>query len=286
MARFVPAAFLVVATVVLGGAGAAAAAPASCPVATGEPWAESSGCCCCAGACLYDKCPPCPCPPPMPGHPQPNCTLGKLRDAFVTNYKSVINAASARQTTWPSKTTRSSTGGHWDWATSDGWTSGFFPGLLWQLVSPKHTPPHILPPPTHSSAAAAVITPASLLIFSSLPGFVRIARTHRFFWLGQPHRRLRLCSGGCRVDEGQGGREDRDKRPRYWLHDLRQLRKRHTVTTHMHAAPRPNFACPPSPVCLRLCAPSILVLCCLCASLPRPFFSCALCRLEFSWSRR
>jgi hypothetical protein len=105
--------------------------PPSCPIQKTEPWASSSGCCCCQGECIYKNCPPCPCPAPLPGKPQPKCSLGSIRAAFASNYRAVIGKV--KESEWPSKTQAS--GGHWSWATSAGWTSGFFPGLLWQLAN-------------------------------------------------------------------------------------------------------------------------------------------------------
>jgi hypothetical protein len=105
--------------------------PSTCPIAHSEPWATSSGCCCCTGECLYKDCPPCPCPMPPPGKKQPPCFLGSIKEAFIANYKSVIDKT--KPTEWPSKTALA--GGHWSWGFSDGWTSGFFPGLLWQLAN-------------------------------------------------------------------------------------------------------------------------------------------------------
>ena len=112
-------------------AGAAAPPPPVCPVAPTDPWHDSSGCCCCEGACLYEGCPPCPCPPPAPGQKQKPCALASLKLAFETKYKAVLQKTAP--TEYPSKTAASKTGDSWDWAYASGWTSGFFPGLLWQL---------------------------------------------------------------------------------------------------------------------------------------------------------
>ena len=69
------------------------------------------------------------CPPPAPGHKQKPCTLGKLKAAFESKYKAVLSKT--KPTEFPAKT--AADGNLWSWAYSDGWTSGFFPGLLWQL---------------------------------------------------------------------------------------------------------------------------------------------------------
>ena len=105
-------------------------APSQCPIAKGEPWG-GSGCCCCTGDCLYSGCPPCPCPAPRPGTKQPKCALANFTETFVSTYKAVI--AKTKATDWPSKTALQD--GHWDWSYAAGWTSGFFPGLLWQLAN-------------------------------------------------------------------------------------------------------------------------------------------------------
>ena len=36
---------------------------------------------------------------------------------------------------YPSKTAKNATTGEWEWTTSSGWTSGFFPGTLWLLAN-------------------------------------------------------------------------------------------------------------------------------------------------------
>ena len=109
---------------------AATAGPGSeCPIAPSDPWAHSSGCCCCEGSCLFSKCPPCPCPPPAPGQKQKKCTLGMLQDAFKAKYAKAIGETAA--TDYPAKTAQKAD--RWSWEYASGWTSGFFPGLLWQL---------------------------------------------------------------------------------------------------------------------------------------------------------
>jgi unsaturated chondroitin disaccharide hydrolase len=100
-----------------------------CDVLPSDPWGSSSGCCCCAGECLYKACPPCPCPPPAPGQKPEPCTLSKLKAAFESKYKAVLSKTTPAE--FPAKT--AANGNRWTWAYSPGWTSGFFPGLLWQL---------------------------------------------------------------------------------------------------------------------------------------------------------
>ena len=56
-----------------------------------------------------------------------------MTDAFEANYKSVL--AKINPGFFPSKTQPAASGGHYTWASSDGWTAGFFPGLLWQLAN-------------------------------------------------------------------------------------------------------------------------------------------------------
>jgi unsaturated chondroitin disaccharide hydrolase len=109
-----------------------APAPPACPVSPSDPWKDSSGCCCCEGECLYKECPPCPCPPPAPGQKPKPCTLGKLKAAFEAKYKAVI--PKTKTTDYPSKTAAAADG-PWEWTCAAGWTSGFFPGLLWQLAN-------------------------------------------------------------------------------------------------------------------------------------------------------
>lgn len=106
-----------------------AASGPSCPVGPSDPWGASSGCCCCEGECLYKDCPPCPCPPPAPGQKAKPCTLGKLKAAFESKYKAILSKT--KQTDYPAKTVANDN--RWSWAYASGWTSGFFPGLLWQL---------------------------------------------------------------------------------------------------------------------------------------------------------
>eukprot|EP01043_Picozoa_sp_COSAG02_P078122 COSAG02_NODE_17434_length_1004_cov_0.713812_1_plen_201_part_10 len=106
--------------------------PPACPVSPSDPWHGSSGCCCCTGACLFAGCPPCPCPSPQPGKKQPQCSLAKLNDAFVKTYTAVV--AKTKPADYPAKTAADASG-HWGWAYQSGWTSGFYPGLLWQLAN-------------------------------------------------------------------------------------------------------------------------------------------------------
>ena len=93
------------------------------------------GCCCCTGACFYQDCPPCPCPAPPPGHPEPKCGLQTLQDSFTSKYAKLVAPSSAlTPKDWPDKTHQSKTDKDaMVWGTSDGWRSGFFPGILWQL---------------------------------------------------------------------------------------------------------------------------------------------------------
>lgn len=93
---------------------------------------NQSGCCCCTGECLYKGCPPCPCPEPPPGSPKPLCGLQKMKDTYTTKYTATIKAMGSNFLDYPAKTATDASG-IWDWQYSEGWTSGFFPGLLWQL---------------------------------------------------------------------------------------------------------------------------------------------------------
>jgi hypothetical protein len=63
-----------------------------------------------------------------------------MTDAFEANYKSVL--AKINPGFFPSKTQPAASGGHYTWASSDGWTAGFFPGLLWQLANIDDGRPH------------------------------------------------------------------------------------------------------------------------------------------------
>ena len=107
-------------------AAAAVSAEDSCALA---------GCCCCAGACIFDGCPPCPCPPPPPSQPPPTCSLQSLLDRYDSTYTATANQMLQGSTaTDPDKTVLDAAG-RFAWHLSDGWRSGFFPGLLWQLAS-------------------------------------------------------------------------------------------------------------------------------------------------------
>jgi len=110
--------------VVLSLIAAASAAKPVCPM--------PSGCCCCTGKCLYDGCAPCPCPAPRPGHTPPACSLQSMLDKFEGGYKKVLTSFGAtKYSSYPSSTCSPT----FDWGFSSGWTSGFFPGLLWQLAN-------------------------------------------------------------------------------------------------------------------------------------------------------
>jgi hypothetical protein len=99
-----------------------------------------------------DPCPsPCP-PPPFPGG-LPKCSLQSLKDNVVTKYNAVVQRLASLpngHTLYPSKTVPptllddstcpppppgSQPTCGFTWAASSGWTSGFFPGILWQLAN-------------------------------------------------------------------------------------------------------------------------------------------------------
>jgi unsaturated chondroitin disaccharide hydrolase len=93
-----------------------------------------AGCCCCVGKCLHAGCPPCPCPQPPPSTPPPLCPLQKLHNRFQASYASTLHTLTDPDVD-PDKTSLSSTTDRYEWHTSDGWRSGFYPGLLWRLAN-------------------------------------------------------------------------------------------------------------------------------------------------------
>lgn len=96
------------------------------------------GCCCCTGDCLYKSCPPCPCPAPIPNHTLDKCPLQKIKDRYVSAYNNSIHTL--KDYSVDPAATQSGTGDSFHWKSSDGWTSGFFPGLLWQLANATALP--------------------------------------------------------------------------------------------------------------------------------------------------
>ena len=93
-------------------------------------------CCCCDGDCLYRDCPPCPCPIPPPGSSQPTCSLQVMKDRFARTYSTQAAVLAPHPDAVPDKTQLiNSTGRHFEWSLGDGWRSGFFPGVLWQLAN-------------------------------------------------------------------------------------------------------------------------------------------------------
>lgn len=96
---------------------------------------DTQGCCCCSGACLYANYPPCPCPQPAPGHPLPKCQLQETIELFLNKYATLAPKNSNSKDFYPAKTVAVDGKKELTWQSSAGWTSGFYPGLLWHLAN-------------------------------------------------------------------------------------------------------------------------------------------------------
>lgn len=100
-----------------------------------------AGCCCCVGECFFKDCPPCPCPSPPPGGHQPKCPLQIINETFSLQYHHTIEILQNQSSLSPDQTVvvsstkvNNNKTQFFKWNLSDGWTSGFFPGILWQLA--------------------------------------------------------------------------------------------------------------------------------------------------------
>jgi len=96
---------------------------------------QPAGCCCCTGSCFFSGCPPCPCPAPSPSHPQPICSHQKVVNALVAQYNNTMQQYASTPKVAPAKTTATEQQHQYTWKTDNGWTSGFYAGILWQLAN-------------------------------------------------------------------------------------------------------------------------------------------------------
>lgn len=68
----------------------------------------------------------------------PKCPLQKIQDRFTSAYQE-SNRTLKDYSVDPADTQRG-TGATFHWKNSDGWTSGFYPGLLWQIANTTASP--------------------------------------------------------------------------------------------------------------------------------------------------